>query len=213
MNYQTIIPFAITLVGTSLLVFGAQTHVLTGANLEQWESKEFSGQTHYEPVVLEGKTVIRAHSQGGASGRFLERDIDLDATPYLNWRWRVENRLSGNAEREKSGDDYPARLYVVVSGGVFFWKTKAVNYVWSSQQTAETHWPNAFTSNAQMVAVRGPEAPLGQWQVEKRNVKEDFKKLFGSDIKEINAIAFMTDTDNTGQQASAYYGEIYFSSE
>lgn len=213
MGNTLIIPLALALMVSTGPATAAQIRILADADLDGWESKEFAGQTHYEAVVLDGKAVVRAHSKSGASGRFLKKEIDLAATPYLNWRWRVENRLNGNAEREKSGDDYPARLYVVVSGGVFFWRTRAVNYVWSSQQAPGSHWPNAFTSNAQMLAVRGPEAALGQWHVEKRNVREDFEKLFGSDITEINAIAFMTDTDNTGQEATAYYGEIYFSSE
>lgn len=213
MSNALIIPIALALMLLAEPGTAAEIRILADADLDGWESKDFAGQTNYDAVTLDGHTVVRAHSKGGASGRFLEKDINLNATPYLNWRWRVENRLTGNAEREKSGDDYPARLYVVVSGGVFFWRTRAVNYVWSSQQAPGSHWPNAFTSNAQMLAVRGPDAALGQWHVEKRNVREDFKKLFGSDITQINAIAFMTDTDNTGQEATAYYGEIFFSSE
>ncbi|HHJ80564.1 MAG TPA: DUF3047 domain-containing protein, partial [Candidatus Tenderia electrophaga] len=37
--------------------------------------------------------------------------------------------------------------------------------------------------------------------------------LFGEDISEINAIAIMTDSDNTQQKAVAYYGDLFFSAE
>ena len=140
-----------------------------------------------------------------------EVDIDLTKTPYLNWSWQVQNLFKNNDERSKDGDDYPARIYVVVSGGVFFWNTKAINYVWSSNQPVGSEWPNAFTGNAKMLAVRSGEKQLGQWVTERRNVREDLKKFFGEDVKKIDAIAVMVDGDNTGQSATAYFGDIFFS--
>ena len=64
-----------------------------------------------------------------------------------------------------------------------------------------------------MLALRGPEAPLNVWDSEKRNVKADFKKLFGEDVHTIDAVALMTDTDNSGGQVSAFYGDIWFSKD
>lgn len=45
-----------------------------------------------------------------------------------------------------------------------------------------------------MLALHGPEAPLNVWFREKRNVKADLKKLFGVDLRTIDAAALMTDT-------------------
>lgn len=187
--------------------------MLKNGDLTGWDTEIFAGETAYSSTVLDNEKVIRAQSQSAASGKFRKVSVNLEETPYLNWRWRVENYLTGNDEKTKAGDDYPARLYVIVSGGVFFWKTRALNYVWSSQNKTGEQWPNAFTSNAQMVVVRGPTSPLMQWQTEKRNVRDDFRKLFGIDITKIDAVAFMTDTDNSKQSATAHYGEIYFSAE
>ncbi len=122
--------------------------------------------------------------------------------------------MSGNNERTKDGDDYSARVYVVVSGGVFFWRTRAINYVWSSNQPVGTSWPNAFTDNALMLAVRsGKSNDVGRWVQERRNVREDLRQLLGKEITQIDAVAVMTDSDNTQQSTSATYGDIYFSSE
>lgn len=161
-------------------------------------------------VAVQAK-VLRATTQGQASGLFKEVDIDLNKTPYLNWSWQVQNLFKGNDERSKQGDDYPARIYVVVSGGLFFWKTKAINYVWSSNQPAGSEWPNAYTDNAKMIAVRAGDAQTGQWVSERRNVREDLQRLFGDDITQIDAVAVMVDGDNTGQSATSYFGDIFFS--
>ncbi|MFI3185219.1 MAG: DUF3047 domain-containing protein, partial [Methylococcaceae bacterium] len=45
------------------------------------------------------------------------------------------------------------------------------------------------------------------------NVRADLTKLFKEDVHSIDAVALMTDTDNSGGQVSAYYGDIWFSKD
>lgn len=182
------------------------------SSLEGWQEKSFSGSTEYQFVTVKNKTVLRAESNGSASGLFYEKEIDLKKTPVINWRWKVDKVLKDIKETTKKGDDYPARVYVIFSGGIFFWKTRAINYVWSNNQKIGTTWPNAYTGNAQMIAIRTGEARAGQWINEKRNIREDYKQLYGEDIDSADAIAIMTDTDNSGGHAVSYYGDIYLSS-
>lgn len=183
-------------------------------SLKGWQQKSFAGSTAYHFSEENGDTVLIANSMSTASGIGKKIRVDLNKTPYMNWSWRVDNKLEGLDERTKAGDDYAARLYVVKSGGPLIWKTKALNYVWSSNQSKEAIWKNAFQpKNAVMLAVRGNADQSGQWVTEKRNVLEDFKKTFGKNIDQIDAVAIMTDTDNSHREASAAYGEIYFTAE
>ncbi len=182
--------------------------------LDGWEQKSFKGETRYQLQTLGGVLVLKADSQTAGSGLFKEQRIDLEKTPFLNWSWRITNRLTGLDEQSKSGDDYAARVYVVVKGGLAFWQTKAINYVWASNTAKGAVWPNAFAGDhAMMLALRGPEAPLNAWQTEKRNVRADLQKLFGADLPVIDAVALMTDTDNSKQHVSAFYGDIWFSKD
>lgn len=181
--------------------------------LKGWNEKSFVDHTQYQLITESTNKTLQAISNGTASGLFKKITIDLDKTPYLNWSWKIENTFQGNDEQSKEGDDYPARIYVVVSGGIFFWKTKALNYVWSSNQAIETSWNNAYTSNAKMLAVRTGNNQVGQWVSEKRNVRSDLQQLIGEDITAIDAVAIMTDSDNTKQKATSYFGDIYFSSD
>jgi len=181
--------------------------------LEGWQEKSFVGDTRYQFVSEAGRQVLEATASGTASGIFREIEIDLTKTPYLNWSWWIEDVLAGNDEKRRSGDDYPVRLYVVVSGGFFFWRTRAINYVWSSSQPLESHWPNAYTGRAMMVAVRSGGEQRGRWLSEKRNVRADFKRLFGIDIDQIDAVAIMSDSDNSGGRVRGRYGDIFFSAQ
>ncbi|MEN8260440.1 MAG: DUF3047 domain-containing protein [Pseudomonadota bacterium] len=182
--------------------------------LNGWETKEFEGKTAYVLAEVDGKRVLRAESRRSASGLVRNIRVDLHKTPFLNWRWRAENILGDVDERSKAGDDYPARIYVVVSGGLAFWRTRAVNYVWATRLPEGATWENAFAGkNAMMVAVESGDRKLAVWVREKRDVRADLRRFYGEDIRYIDAVALMTDTDNSNGHAVAYYGDIFFSAE
>jgi hypothetical protein len=209
------IVFAVLLLGGT--VYAADGRIDVGRfsqnDMNGWEKKIFSNETRYQLVSEAPGVVLHAESDGTASGLVRRIDIDLEKTPYLHWSWKVNNILHGNDERSRAGDDYPVRIYVVFSGGVFFWRTRAINYVWSSHQPIGTQWPNAFTSQARMIAVDSGSMQLDQWVSHSRNIREDYRQLFGEDASSVNAVALMSDTDNTGLKATAWYGDIWFSDQ
>lgn len=179
--------------------------------LQPWEDKKFKGMTHYELAKLEGITALKAFSDNSASGLLKKQQINLLETPVLNWRWRIENRLENINEQTKAGDDYAARIYVIVDGGLVFWRTKAINYVWASSSAKGKVWPNAYAGDhAVMIALRSKSDNIGGWYNEKRNILNDLKQYVDKDIDHIDGIAIMTDTDDSHSKATAYYGDIFF---
>ena len=54
---------------------------------------------------------------------------------------------------------------------------------------------------------------LNEWVIVKANVKEDFKKFHNLDVKELDGLAIMSDTDNSKMKAIAYFQNIYFSAD
>lgn len=181
------------------------------ADLTGWKEKVFKGETQYTFVESDVGTVLQADSRATASGLFREMDIDLEKTPCLTWSWKVDHALEGLNEKTKKGDDYAARIYVVFSEGFFFWQTRALNYVWSGNQPTGSHWPNAFTNKSINIALQSGSANAGQWVRQSRNIRDDYQRFVGKDIKQAAAIALMTDTDNSGGSARAFYGDIRLS--
>ena len=178
-----------------------------------WEIEEFEGETSYRVVELDGRRVLEAHSAATASSLYLEREIDLAATPILEWSWRIEKPLAVDDERIKVGDDYAARVYVVAPGEGMFALPRAVNYVWANQAEVGESWPNPFTSKVMMVAMDTGDADAGTWRSHRRDVRADFLRLFDMEVDELEGIAVMTDSDNCGQSARAWYGELAFHPE
>jgi hypothetical protein len=173
-----------------------------------WQEKEFKGSTRYEPVVEDGVPCLKALAEGTASGLFYKIEYDPQQQPILTWKWKIDNIVARGDARTKIGDDYAARIYVVFPA-IFFWKTRALNYVWANRLPKGEAVPNSYTSNAMMVAVESGPANTGQWLSYRRNIYEDFKKYFGEFPARVGAIAIMTDTDTTGGKASACYGPIH----
>ncbi|PFG45972.1 Protein of unknown function (DUF3047) [Vibrio sp. ES.051] len=211
----------------SMLCFFANANInvtsFDTTGIGAWDKQLFSGETVYELVSFEGEKALKALSHGSASGLALKTRIDLLDTPYMSWRWRVSQMLPMLNEHSKNGDDYAARIYVVIEKGFMGLSTKALNYVWSSSQKVGNVWDNAYAgSSVKMISVRGHRSNVDTWYYEKRDVYKDLIDYFGDmgSIEEnveayryIDIIAVMTDTDNSGVMAEAYYGDIYFSSE
>ncbi|MCC5869799.1 MAG: DUF3047 domain-containing protein [Gammaproteobacteria bacterium] len=183
--------------------------VFTPADIIQWEAHSFTGETRYELTEIDGRQAVHALcTDGSASGLFYEHDIDLEDTPIIEWDWRVDSTFTGIDEQTRAGDDYAARLYAVDRHSVMRWRTRAINYVWASEMERGTQWDNAYQSRATMVAMRsGADADEG-WVTERRDLREDFREIHGRDLTVLNALAIMTDCDDTGQAAEAWYGEI-----
>jgi hypothetical protein len=181
-------------------------------------------------LVKDGDTVVvKAVSNASASGLIREIEIDPKEYPIVQWRWKVTNILEKGDVHRKEGDDYPARLYITFKYDAsklgFFQKAKyemvrllygeypplrAINYIWESHAPIGTFVPNPYTDRVMMIVVESGGNLLNQWVNEERNVYEDYKQAFSEELPKISGVAIMTDTDNTGESATAYYGNILF---
>ena len=180
-------------------------------DLNGWENKSFEGKTQYTLKDEDQISYLYATSTQSASALYKKVKINIDQTPYLNWRWRADQALSNLDEQSKLGDDYTARIYVVFKTGLTPLSAKALNYIWSSSSDPDTHWPNAYTEKAIMIPLRSNQDGINEWKTEKVNIKKDLIKYFGKSPQYIDGIAIMTDTDNSKGSASASYGDIFFS--
>ena len=213
---------------------GRFSQLAPGNNLPpRWEALTFRNietLTRYSLVSDSGITVLRAESSKAASGlirRFEDRKVDLRETPILRWRWKVANLIKQADITSRQGDDYPARVYVTFhydaerAGAAMrmqYSMAKAlygeypphagINYVWDGKAPAGTMLPNAYTARAMMFVVESGPARVGEWVSVERNVYEDYKRAFKEEPPPVSGIAVMTDTDQTGESATAWYGDI-----
>ena len=194
---------ALVSAGADKISFGS----FSSSGLEGWTTKSFKGETDYRIVEDDRQKVLQAKSQAAASGLVFETEYNPTEYPVLSWRWKIDHILSKGDSRTKSGDDYAARIYVIFPHW-FFPKSKTLNYIWANRLPEGAIQPNAFTSNAMMIAVESGDEKAGQWISVQRNIVDDYRRAFGEEPPSVGAIAIMTDTDNTGESATAWYGDI-----
>jgi hypothetical protein len=197
-----------------------------------WEPlvfKKIDQHTRYELVSDEGTVVVRAVSAAAASGLIRKIQIDPMLYPIVEWRWKVSNILQKGDVTKKEGDDYPARIYITFvydpsklsfgnrvkykAAKLFYGEyppTGAINYIWGSNAEIDRIVPNPYTDRVMMIAVESGAEKINQWGTQRRNLLEDYRNAFQTDPPLVSGVAIMTDTDNTGESATAYYGDIIF---
>jgi len=173
----------------------------------KWEEKSLKGKTLYQVVLEDNEYCIKATSHSSASALYYKIEYDTRAYPILQWRWKVRRVFSKGNALIKEGDDYAARVYAVFPS-TFFWETKVLTYIWANKLPIGKAVPNSHNANFMLIAQRSGAADTGKWMAERRNILEDYRRYFGQDPPKVGAIAIMTDTDNTGEEAMAWYGPI-----
>lgn len=212
---------------------GTFSHAQPGvAPPDGWHPLSFARIAHhtsYRLVADDGVTVVRADADASAAGLIRRLDVDPARYPLLAWRWKVAGVVESADATRREGDDYAARIYVAFKYDPqrvsWFDRAKyalirliygeypphaAINYVWDNRLAPGTVLPSAYTDRVQMIVVRSGDADANRWIAEERNVLEDYRRAFGEAPPPVSGVAIMTDTDDTGAKATAWYGDIVF---
>jgi len=184
-------------------------------------------RTAYRLVATDTGVVLEANAARSASGLYRVLRADPQRHAALEWRWRIPAPVPGADPRVASREDAPARLLVSFHGDlqkldigerVQMRLAKALSgralpyatlmYVWSDTVAEETVVHNPHTDRIRMIVVRGEGNDLEGWKTVRRNLLADYRRAFDEDPWDMVAIGVMTDTDNTGSTATAWYGDI-----
>jgi len=197
-----------------------------------WQMQTIRGRTPAEfRIINENDGIVEAVANAAVASLFHPVQADATSMSILTWRWRVLDAVDGSDLYSKSGDDYPARVYVLFDydiGGLPFrarWQLRlarliygpwvpgaALCYVAANGVKVGTITPNAYTDRVQMIVVADEgNRDNGEWQSFSRNIAEDFAAAFGEPAPPVLGIAIAIDTDDTGESAVAWFGDIELS--
>ncbi len=183
----------------------------TQSEFKTLDKRKVKGETIWTLGANENGNFIKAEANAAGSGLGKEIEIDLNKTPFLNISWKVEKDLTGIVENSKKGHDFAARVFVVKKTGKTILSNRALNYVFSSNNKVGDSWRSPYTKQSIDIVLSTTKNDLNSWVNVKANVKEDFKKFHDLDVDDLNAVAIMSDTDNSKKSVIAYYQNIYFS--
>ena len=177
---------------------------------QDWVERRLASASNRYEVVHEGRNAVLV-GRSDRSASILLRDLDLvpgDAGT-ISWRWKIESAVSQNhREREKRGDDYAARLFVVFDPGAFGPSTEAICYVWAANEPVGAIYRNPYFDRVWTIVVESGSQHIGEWVAEERDLIADHWRVFGKAPKAVSAVAIMVDTDDTGSKATAWFDDI-----
>lgn len=185
----------------------------TQRSLDEWETKIFRGRVIYSIERERSESSLHALSLGSASAIFYRLNPRFKAHDYpmLSWKWKVVKFPDWEKLKNRQGierDDYAARVYVIFPS-IFILSSKVLEYVWDETSPLEAISDSPYTSNIKLIVVQSGREELGRWVFEERNILEDYRRAFGREpTLKVGAIALMSDADNAGTVAEAYFDEI-----
>jgi len=169
-----------------------------------------------------GSTVLRVRAQDafGTAAITLDRDAGV-----VSWRWKVDRVLDAARLGTKEGDDFAARVYVsfeippedmtlaertrlefarLLYGDV---PAAAICYVWDNRAARGTSLWSPWAERVRIVVLRNA-GDAGKWVDERRDVGADFREAFGRAAPRMSGIAAGSDTDQTHETVTTWFGDF-----
>ncbi len=218
---------------TALILFAAPIHAAPNilideqfTSLDQWKPLSFpkiDNHSSYDVTTEDGIPCLVAKTSNSASAILYKKPFNVYDYPEIAWRWKVSNVYRKGDSSRKDGDDYPVRLYILFQydpGTASFGKRiqyeiaklfygtyppdSSLNYIWANKEQKSPFLPNPFTGSAMMFPVDQGSDGVGIWSEHQRNIVRDYQAAFGEDPPPLATLAVMSDSDNTGESATAY---------
>lgn len=180
---------------------------------ETWRTYEtIGGRPVYDFAVVEidGRRALRMRSDNEHSTIAKTIRIDLTATPWLEWTWKVVALPERADIRQRETSDAAAHVFVVWPRWPAMLRSRLIGYIWDANLPTGGIHKSQKTASVTFIVVRSGKAQLGQWLTERRNVREDYRMAYGEEPENPPVIALSIDTNDTKSSTETFVGPIYF---
>ena len=200
----------------SLFVLERFTHPdQLGQFPEHWEGRtgwrqkrtKEAEDLYYTIQVEDGDYFLRAETQGRSTNAGCEANVNLRLYNKLRWRWRVHKLPEGGNEEDEDKNDSGAAVRLVFRGGML---PKTLKYVWSSTLPVGAETVSPSSDKTKVIVLRSGLDSAGEWVWEEVDAYDDYRRLFGGEPRLVQALAVITDSDNTKSPVSADYDDFVF---
>ena len=178
-----------------------------------WQAQNW-GSPRYDFTVEENDGRAALHMKSANEGSTISREIkgkiDLQETPILEWTWKAVVLPKNGNSCKKATDDQAAQLFVVWPRFPEAVRSRIIGYVWDTTQPVGTICKSQKTGTVTYVVVRSGTADLGKWMAERRNVVEDFTKVYGEAPENPAAVSVSIDSNDTNSTSESFVAAIGF---
>lgn len=183
--------------------------------------------TTYRPVRYGPREALEVRAESSAS--LLRRPLSIAAGDLgaIRFSWKVPTLMpqadlarrevadavvrvvlsfEGDRSRLSARDHMMSELALLMTGEPLPYAT--LMYVWDPVRATGSVITNPRTDRIRKLVVESGTARLNQWLDYARDVRADYRQVFGEEPGRLVGVALMTDSDNTGSHVRAWYGPV-----
>jgi hypothetical protein len=179
-----------------------------------WTGESFGRRAFYDlAIAADGNRRVlhlRSRNERSSISKDLTGKVQIRATPVLEWTWKVAVLPTGGDLRDARTSDLPIQLYVVWPRFPTLVRSRVVGYVWDARAPVGLVTPSRKTSTVTLIVLRSGSDDLGRWLQERRNVAEDYQRIFGEPPDDPRVLTISIDSNDTHSSAEAFVGPIRF---
>jgi len=130
--------------------------------------------------------------------------VDLNATPFIEWRWKVIALPEGADLRVRSRSDSPAVLALA-------WRSppRNVSYAWDVTAPIGSRFNNPKQARVHYIIVRSGDVDRGKWLTEQRDIVADYHSIVGEPPPTgPEEMEISVDSNDTRSYSETLIGEI-----
>jgi Protein of unknown function (DUF3047) len=180
-----------------------------------WKEQNW-GSPKYDFTVVANDGAKALHMRSANEGSTVSKDVkgkvNLKETPILEWTWKVTVLPKGGNSCKKATDDQAAQVFVVWPRFPEAVRSRILGYVWDSTLPVGTTCKSEKSGTVTYMVVRSGSTDLGKWLTERRNVAEDYKKIYNEEMEPPSAVSLAIDSNDTQSTAESFIGPIVFRS-
>jgi hypothetical protein len=178
-----------------------------------WKGQNW-GSAAYDLTVVENDRHrvlhLKSQNEGSTVAKEIKGLVDLNETPILEWQWKVTILPAGGDARRKERDDEAAQIFLVWPRFPEAVRSRIIGYIWDTTAPKGAVFKSEKTGTVTYIVLRSGPAELGRWVTERRNVREDFKQVYGEEPEGPGVLAISIDTNDTRSTAESFVGPIVF---
>jgi hypothetical protein len=194
-----------------------------------WQHYKLPGKrtTQYSYERRDGRSALFARAQSSASMLRQPLLIKPERLGQIRFSWKVNKLIAGADLTQREMHDSPVRLVLAFAGNRANFSMKnamlsdlartltgeempyaTLIYVWCNQCQTDSVLLSPRTDRIREIPLESGPKNLGRWVDYQRDIRADYEKAFGEAPGALLDVGVMTDSDNTRQDAAAWYGPI-----
>ena len=180
-----------------------------------WSGQRWGSPAYDMTVEEDGNRKVlhlRSRDEGSTISKEVKGQVNLKETPILEWQWKMVTLPKGGNSCVKSTDDQAGQVFVMWPRFPEQVRSQIIGYVWDTTQPVGTICKSEKTGMVTYIVLRSGNGDVGKWMTERRNVRDDYRRVYGSEPDNPGVVSVSIDSNDTHSTSESFVGPIVFKS-